>query len=770
MEEQKIITLGSSEVRFDREAMLLSSKNGEIKLDKKVSLLLEFFLERQDRVVTRAELIENVWANSFVSNDAINRAVSVLRKALGGAKDDYIVTIPKVGYRFTIPTHKSFSSELHIKKDLENITLNSIDKENTTSTVEVGSSLTKVDQKKSRLKALSLQGRISAIFFFIFVGLTSFFIWNNHIQNTNVSSDKAIHIAVMPFRDLSQKSPQDLFTAGLTEEVINNLARVEGAVVIRPGMSYQNEEYQLNFKSLAEDTSANYVLTGSVRRYSSKFKVAIQLLNVNTQELVFSNIFNRELSDYFYVQEELSQQISSALSLSLVHGVNLYSKNVEHLSFKAIEELTIARARINKFTEQDIKSAIDSLEDLNRRFPDTAEILGLLAFGKFQLNSSTNIDVDSYLKENIAMAERAIRLEPSNTDALFTLANIYIGFPDWRDQGYQTLKVLLEENPGNKSLYIGMLFNFGILNPDCKSLVNFVGMIPENIFSKRKLDALHYVVAPCLENSTWKYKYDRGELNSEILWFTYKLYLAGDDLLSAVKKMAEDNPNPRYLAEFYDYLLYIGADQLAENTYKKINSNGKGIWRFTMDMIGYLNNVEGTRKPADYLSFVKKNFRNASLPGFSVALVKQAVELGDNSIVQEYVENVPEFPVTLQNRGESVGLAYLYYSLGNKNESFRIASELSSLLNKQWNKDKKSYHYWNFAPLSFFTALLKEDFASAEMILKERFSEDYEYWFLDYRSTSFALHYWRDEPVVKRYLEKIKFDQSRIREEFYKSL
>ncbi len=762
MEEQKIIHLGSKQLRFDKEQMVLHSQHGSIKLDRKVSLLLEFFLERQGRVVTRSELIEGVWQNSYVSNDAINRAVSVLRKALGGKKDSFIVTLPKVGYRFSIPS--SYDSQ-----ECTSLSNPRRPSAKDSKTARNSASLWKNSNINDKPARLSLSSRFGARwlltgFLMLLLTFCGFYLWQQSaVPTVNKDANSVTHLAILPFRNLTRDQNQKLFTAGLTEEVINNLARIDGMLILDPGASYQDENGTLNLQKIKQEVDAEFVLSGNVLNDKDTLRVSVRLTQVETGQMFFSTIFERKAREFFIIQDDLSQQIGAALNLTLRKNINLYSEQIEKLDFVAIEQLMIARAKIMTFTQQNIEAALSQLDELNTQYPETPEILGLLAFGSYQLNSSTNIDVNSYISDNIKLAEKALSLDPTNLDALYTLANIYIGFPDWRDRGHTILKQLLEQHPGKNSVYLGMLFNFNILNPSCRELVSFIQRIPQSIFTEKQMAALHYVSEPCHVDFVPP-KLSRAEVKDEILWFTYNLYLSGDDLYWAVKQLANENPNSRYLAELYDYQVFAGAYDMARSTEQNIIDEQSGTWRFTMDTIGYLFDISDGRLPSDYLVFLKQSYRNASLPGYASAIIKQARLEKRPELVKQWVAAVPKFPITIQNRGEAMGLAFLLRYAGEHDKSAAIARRLHQQLDYIWRTEPESYHYWNMAPLSFLSAIYQDDLELAQKVLDERFPDDYEYWFLGLDSSRESLLPWRDHSVVKDYLSRIATDQNRFRQ------
>jgi serine/threonine-protein kinase len=127
----------------------------------------------------------------------------------------------------------------------------------------------------------------------------------------------ASSIAVLPFANMSDDKEQDYFSDGLAEEIINLLAQVSGLKVIARTSAFAFRGKEQDIRGIAEKLGVSTVLEGSVRRSGSRIRVTAQLINAADGSHLWSERYDRELSDIFAVQDEISAAIGRALRVKL---------------------------------------------------------------------------------------------------------------------------------------------------------------------------------------------------------------------------------------------------------------------------------------------------------------------------------------------------------------------------------------------------------------------------------------------------------------------
>ena len=144
-------------------------------------------------------------------------------------------------------------------------------------------------------------------------------------RQTPKPADSAAHpadlsIAVLPFRNMSPTADAEYFSDGMTEEIINSLAAVQGLQVAARTTSFAFKGRDDDIRRIGRELGVAMVLEGSVRQSGSRLRVTAQLINVENGYQLWSNRWDRDLADVFAVQDEIAQAIASTLKLRVVDG------------------------------------------------------------------------------------------------------------------------------------------------------------------------------------------------------------------------------------------------------------------------------------------------------------------------------------------------------------------------------------------------------------------------------------------------------------------
>ncbi|NQZ12841.1 MAG: winged helix-turn-helix domain-containing protein, partial [Algicola sp.] len=222
-------TRKSVELYFDSLHGTLQQDGETLNLDPIIARLLEWFMARPNQILSRQELADNVWQSEFVSNDAVNRGISVLRKSLGGERADFITTIPRQGYRFVVPEHVILHRAAHINaKEI-----------GTTGPPNDAQVLTRLGLRLGVLVVVL----VLFVWFYVNTAAAPVQIPDPELRQTT-STIKGI--AVLPFKVVEGSQTEDAFVDGLRELILNDLTRIKGLLVMAK-----------------PDTSAQYYLQGS---------------------------------------------------------------------------------------------------------------------------------------------------------------------------------------------------------------------------------------------------------------------------------------------------------------------------------------------------------------------------------------------------------------------------------------------------------------------------------------------------------------------------
>ena len=220
-------------------------------------------------------------------------------------------------------------------------------------------------------------------------------------------------IAVLPFVNMSGDKDNEYFSDGISEELLNVLVRVDGLGVASRTSSFAYKGSPLGTAAIAEALKVNHVLEGSVRKSGNHVRITAQLIDAVDDRHLWSETYDRELTDIFAIQEEIANSIVDALrdelgtaqSATSVVTVRADTENLEayELYLKA-RELFIAR--------RELPESIRLFEQVTQMDPGFARGWEGLA-AVYAVANSWGIDDRDYDALAKSAAERALQLDPA---------------------------------------------------------------------------------------------------------------------------------------------------------------------------------------------------------------------------------------------------------------------------------------------------------------------------------------------------------------------
>ncbi|MGB8061456.1 MAG: protein kinase [Candidatus Sulfotelmatobacter sp.] len=236
-------------------------------------------------------------------------------------------------------------------------------------------------------------------------------------------------IAVLPFANMSDDKEQDYFSDGLAEEIINLLAQISGLKVIARTSAFAFRGKEQDIRGIAEALGVSTVLEGSVRRAGSRIRVTAQLINAADGSHLWSERYDRELSDIFAVQDEISAAIAKALRVKLSREAapQRYTPKLE------------AYEAYLKGRQQQVKVTPESLELARRYYEQAIELdpaFGMahigLAFYWMTLAHFGQHSVHEGVSAARAEVQRALQIHPYLADGHALLGYLAALFDsDW---------------------------------------------------------------------------------------------------------------------------------------------------------------------------------------------------------------------------------------------------------------------------------------------------------------------------------------------------
>ncbi len=153
-------------------------------------------------------------------------------------------------------------------------------------------------------------------------------------QNAKAVSEQA-SIAVLPFDNMSGDPEQEYFSDGITEDIITDLSKIGGLLVIARNSSFAYKGKSTDIRTVGRELGVTSVLEGSIRRAGNRVRINAQLINAANGAHLWAERYDRELTDIFAVQDEVTRQIVDALKVTLTPAESALIADVPTMNIEA---------------------------------------------------------------------------------------------------------------------------------------------------------------------------------------------------------------------------------------------------------------------------------------------------------------------------------------------------------------------------------------------------------------------------------------------------
>jgi serine/threonine-protein kinase len=246
-------------------------------------------------------------------------------------------------------------------------------------------------------------------------------------------TQNASSIAVLPFANMSRDPDDDYFSDGLAEEIINALAQVPELKVIARTSAFAFKGKNEDIRRIAETLSVTHVLEGSVRRAGPRIRVTAQLILAADGTHLWSQRYDREMSDIFAVQDEIAAAIAGALKLKLVPAAERRMP-----SLPAYEAYLQYRSYQWQFTKEASQHSRECLERALALDPEFALPYVGLADYHLALAAVGGIPSSEAMPRARELAQRALAIDPDLPEAHAMLGIVAGHYDyDWAEAGHR---------------------------------------------------------------------------------------------------------------------------------------------------------------------------------------------------------------------------------------------------------------------------------------------------------------------------------------------
>src|SRR6516164_6409835 len=437
--EHSVIQIGAW--RVDPALDEISRDGQTTKLEPKMMQLLLSLAAHAGEVVSVEQLLDEVWKDVVVTPDSVYHAVATLRRVLGDNSKDpaYIVNVMRRGYRLIAPVVPLGLAETPPPPPYS-AAGDRVAKP--TAEAPLSQSILKLTGHRLAIATFTVLAVASAYFIArVWIEKPSAPAHSSAPPAQEVASRTSVappttavfnppphSIAVLPFVNMSGDKEEDYFSDGLSEELLNSLSCINDLQVAARTSSFYFKGEHADLPTIAHKLNVASVLEGSVRRSGQTIRITAQLNNAVTGFHLWSQTYDRDLSDVLALQTDIANEVANALRVTLLGG-EAAKIEVGGTRNPAAFDTYLRASKIysSYHSAKDIQAAVAAYSDAIRLDPDYALAYAArsLALAKFAEWATTNASVRVSLDNAQADARKAIALAPNLADGHLALATVY---------------------------------------------------------------------------------------------------------------------------------------------------------------------------------------------------------------------------------------------------------------------------------------------------------------------------------------------------------
>jgi serine/threonine protein kinase/TolB-like protein len=282
-------------------------------------------------------------------------------------------------------------------------------------------------------------------------------------------------VAVLPFADRSPEGDQEYFTDGLTEELINALAKAGDLRVAGRRSSFQFKNSDDDLKTIGEKLNVTTVLEGSVRKAGDQMRITAELVQVDDGFSLWSETYDRSFDDIFEVQDDIAAAVASALQVTLAAGKTVEANSA---STDAYNLLLQAKFLLERNDRNDIDEAIALLEEslaIDSGYAPAWAELGLAHFRRAFVEDDEAVR-EASVRRGRQSLEKALEIDPELPEALSRMGWVL---------GTQELDFVAADAFTQRALDVAP--NNPIVLGNASSMASIFGRLDEAIAYQRKV-------------------------------------------------------------------------------------------------------------------------------------------------------------------------------------------------------------------------------------------------------------------------------------------
>lgn len=467
MQTRKFYQFG--QFRLEPAEHLLTRDSHPVALTPKTFELLTYLVTNRGRLISKEQLMQAVWPDSFVEDANLTVSISALRKALGERRGEpqFIDTVPKKGYRFTADVTEGVLPEDRFRDLRTELFVDpsstphapgaatqvapDLAMPTTADTPTAGGEERTLPSSQRRWAWMAMAILCVAMLF------AGWKLWHGAARHPTTAV-VARKVAVLPFQNLNHDPANDFLGFSLADSIINKLGYVS-ELTIRPSYAVQKYRSEVpDLEEVAKALSVDTLLTGSFIREGEMLRVSYQLIDVKADRILRQGTMDVKYQNLMAVQDDVAGQVVSGLALTLSTNEAERLRDQQPVSPLAYE---FYLRGVDLYAQNDFPMAIKMLEKSAELYPDYALTWAHLGRSYTATASFKFGGAEQYRKAETAY-QKALALDAGNLQARIFMAN-FLTDTGKAEASVPLLREALKANPNLAEAHweLGYAYRFG---------------------------------------------------------------------------------------------------------------------------------------------------------------------------------------------------------------------------------------------------------------------------------------------------------------------
>src|SRR6266849_6325212 len=485
---------------IDPQRRTLSCHESPIPLTPKTFDVLLFLAQNSNRLITKEELLQAVWGDTFVEEGNLKQYISHLRKALADNSEDnrLIVTITRKGYQFTANVVLAEAADIPKRNADQVLTLgvstpeiavdgkagNESPRAQALTVLESSKVRTVIPRPWSRWRIAAVLGAVAVVLL-----IAGYISWR--FRAASPRSEK-IMLAVLPFQNLTGDPKEEYLADGLTEEMIAQLSRLNpeqlGVIARTSVMGYKHSDQRLD--QIGRDLSVQYVLESRLRGNGDRLRVTVQLVQVKDQSHLWAQDFDYRPRDILSLEDDVAKAVAREIQIRLAPQQQADLTRLRHVNAEAFDAYMEGRFFLGRDNDGDLNRAASYYEQAINLDSSYALAWVGLSRARFRQADRGFIPHEEGQRQAREAAEQALVLDPSLPEAHALIGQIK-RLVDWDWMGANaSLQRALALDPANPAVLYSASTLAGSLGhfEEARELVRrSIALDPRNAASRESL-------------------------------------------------------------------------------------------------------------------------------------------------------------------------------------------------------------------------------------------------------------------------------------------